>query len=71
MDFLSKEILNKKLSDEDKELIYSHVGGKPLYIYNVIDEMRYKELKEILDSMLKEEASKLDMFLEFLEYSKF
>ena len=70
MDFLSKEILNRKLSDEDKEIIYSYVGGKPLYIYNVIDEMRYKELKEILDSMLKEEVSKLDMFLEFLEYSK-
>ena len=70
MDFLSKEILGKKLSNEDKELIYNYVGGKPLYIYNVIDEMRYKELKEILDSMLKEEVSKLDMFLEFLEYSK-
>ena len=70
MDFLSKEILNKKLSNDEKEYIYSYVGGKPLYIYNVIDEMRYKKLKEILDLMLKEEISKLDMFLEFLEYSK-
>ena len=70
MDFLSEEILNKKLSDEDKELIYSHIGGKPLYIYNVIDEMRYKELKEILNLMLKEEISKLDMFLDMLNYSK-
>ncbi|AEF96141.1 ATP-binding protein [Methanotorris igneus] len=70
IDFLSENLLNKKLSDEDKELIFSYIGGKPLYLYNVIDEMRYKELKEILDLMLKEEVSKLDMFLEFLEYSK-
>ncbi|AIJ04861.1 ATPase [Methanocaldococcus bathoardescens] len=70
IDFLSENILNKRLSDDEKELIYSYVGGKPIYIYNVIDEMRYKELKEILDYMLKEETSKLNMFLEILEYSK-
>ncbi|ADC68853.1 ATPase [Methanocaldococcus sp. FS406-22] len=64
IDFLSKEILNKKLSDEDKELIYNYVGGKPLYIYNVIDEMRYRELKEILNSMLRDETQKLKYFLE-------
>ncbi|AAB98832.1 hypothetical protein MJ_0820 [Methanocaldococcus jannaschii DSM 2661] len=30
MDFLAEEILNKKLSEDEKELIYSYVGGKPI-----------------------------------------
>jgi AAA+ ATPase superfamily predicted ATPase len=64
MDFLAKEILNKRLSDEDKKLIYNYVGGKPLYIYNIIDEMRYKDLKEILNYMLKDAVQKLKYFLE-------
>ncbi len=32
MDFLSKELLNKKLSDDEKEPIYSYVGGKSIDI---------------------------------------
>ncbi|XRO77791.1 ATP-binding protein [Methanocaldococcus sp. 10A] len=68
MDFLAKEILNKTLSTEEKELIYSYVGGKPLDIYNVIDEMRYKELEEILETMVQDEVSRLEMFLEDLDY---
>ncbi|WP_423792688.1 ATP-binding protein [Methanocaldococcus indicus] len=70
MDFLSDNILNKKLSNEEKELIYSYVGGKPGDIYNVIDEMRYKKLENILDLMLKEEIQKLEIFLETLNYIK-
>ncbi|WP_456373368.1 ATP-binding protein [Methanocaldococcus sp.] len=64
MDFLAKEILNKNLSNEEKELIYSYVGGKPSDIYSVIDEMRYGELNNILNEMLKIEISKLKYFLE-------
>jgi len=64
MDFLSKEILNKKLSDNEKELIYSYVGGKPAYIETVIDSLRYESLEDILNSMLRDEMQKLKYFLE-------
>ena len=70
MDFLAKEILNKNLSNEEKEKIYSYVGGKPVLIYKVIDKMRYEELDEILNFMLKDEISKLKMFLEMMNYVK-
>ncbi|WP_456472476.1 ATP-binding protein [Methanocaldococcus sp.] len=70
MDFLSKRILNKTLSKEEKELIYSYVGGKPVLIIKVIDKLKYKKLDNILNSMLKEEIAKLDMFLELLDYHK-
>ncbi|ACV24731.1 ATP-binding protein [Methanocaldococcus fervens] len=64
IDFLSENILNKKLSDDEKELIYTHVGGKPVDIIYVIDKLRYKELKEILDYLLMDEQQKLKYFLE-------
>ncbi|CAB3287081.1 protein of unknown function [Methanocaldococcus lauensis] len=65
IDFLAEDILNKTISStEEKELIYSYVGGKPVDIYNVIDKMRYKDLEDILNLMLKEEISKLKYFLE-------
>ncbi|XRO76375.1 ATP-binding protein [Methanocaldococcus sp. 10A] len=64
MDFLAKEILNKNLSNEEKELIYSHIGGKPKDIKYVIEERKFKELNEILNEMLKIEVSKLKYFLE-------
>ncbi|XRO77101.1 ATP-binding protein [Methanocaldococcus sp. 10A] len=64
MDFLAKEILNKNLSNEEKEKIYTYVGGKPVLIYKVIDKMRYEELDNILNEMLKIEVSKLKYFLE-------
>ncbi|WP_457611658.1 ATP-binding protein, partial [Methanocaldococcus sp.] len=70
MDFLSEKVLNKNLSKEEKELIYSYVGGKPILIEKVIDKLKYKKLDNILNSMLKEEISKLDMFLELLDYHK-
>jgi AAA+ ATPase superfamily predicted ATPase len=64
MDFLAKEILGKELSDEDKELIYSYVGGKPVLIIKVIDRLRYENLEEILNYMLKDAVQKLKYFLE-------
>ena len=64
MDFLTKELLNKSLSNEQKEQIYSLVGGKPLLIYKVIDKIRYKELNDILTTMLNDERNKLRYFLE-------
>ncbi|XRP97104.1 ATP-binding protein [Methanocaldococcus sp. 16A] len=64
MDFLANEILNKSLSNEEKELIYAYVGGKPVSIYKIIDKMRYKKLNKILNEMLKIETSKLKYFLE-------
>ena len=70
MDFLSKEILNKKLPNNEKELIYSYVGGKPKDIKYVIEESTFKDLREVLDFMLNDEISKLDMFLEVLDYLK-
>jgi AAA+ ATPase superfamily predicted ATPase len=69
MDFLAKE-RDIKLSNEDKELIYSYVGGKPMDINYVIEECKFKDLKEILNYLLKEETSKLNMFLEILKYSE-
>ena len=69
MDFLAKE-RDIKLSNEDKELIYSYVGGKPMDINYVIEECKFKDLKEILNYLLKEETSKLNMFLDVLKYSE-
>ncbi|AAB98624.1 TPA: ATP-binding protein [Methanocaldococcus jannaschii] len=63
MDFLAKEN-NINLTNEDKELIYNYVGGKPIDIIYVINEMKYKKLEDILTSMLKEETQKLKYFLE-------
>jgi len=67
IDFLSKNILNKKLSNDDKELIYSYVGGKPILIVKVIKKLRYNGLEEILDELLRDEMQKLKYFLEDVE----
>jgi AAA+ ATPase superfamily predicted ATPase len=48
MDFLAKE-RDIKLSNEDKELIYSYVGGKPMDIKYILEECKFKDLKEILN----------------------
>ena len=65
MDFLSEDILGRKLSEDEKELIYSYVGGKPKDVYDVIIKLKLgKELKDILEFMLKEEIQKLKYFLE-------
>jgi AAA+ ATPase superfamily predicted ATPase len=67
MDFLAKEVLNKELSEDDKELIYSYVGGKPIDIIYVIRESNYKNIDYILEYMLKNEIQKLKYFLEDVE----
>ncbi|ACV24350.1 ATP-binding protein [Methanocaldococcus fervens] len=67
MDFLSEEILNKKLSDNEKELIYSYVGGKPKDIKYVVEESSIRNLKEVLKEMLRDEIQKLKYFLEDVE----
>ena len=59
MDFLAEDILGRKLSNEDKELIYSYVGGKIVDIILVIEELRIKELKTILEELLTEKTNKL------------
>ncbi|ADG14024.1 ATPase [Methanocaldococcus infernus ME] len=64
MDFLAKNILNKKLSNKEKELIYSYVGGKPVDIIYVIQELKIKNLKEILNYLLSDAKQKLKYFLE-------
>ncbi|WP_064496782.1 ATP-binding protein [Methanocaldococcus jannaschii] len=63
MDFLAKEN-NMSLTNEDKELIYNYVGGKPVLIIKVIDKLRYENLNDILDFMLKDATQKLKYFLE-------
>ena len=70
MDFLAKEILGKELSDDDKELIYSYVGGKTVLIIKVVDRLRYENLDNILDYMLKDAVQKLKYFLKDLDYIK-
>ncbi|WP_423792906.1 ATP-binding protein [Methanocaldococcus indicus] len=71
MDFLSDEILNKKLSNDEKELIYSYVGGKPILIIKVIDKLKYERLDVILEFMLKDTLSKLKKLLINVKNKKF
>ncbi|ENN96744.1 ATPase AAA, partial [Methanocaldococcus villosus KIN24-T80] len=59
-----ENILNKKLSNEEKELIYSYVGGKPVLIIKVINKMRTEELDEILNFMLNDTKQRLKYLLE-------
>ena len=69
MDFLAKEN-DVNLTNNDKELIYSYVGGKPKDIKYVVEECKFKDLKKVLDYMIKDAVQKLDMLLDMLNYSK-
>ncbi len=64
MDFLAENVLNKRLSEDEKELIYSYVGGKPVYIETIINKLRYEKLENALEFMLKDATQKLKYFLE-------
>ncbi len=64
MDFLSEKVLNKTLLKEEKELIYSYVGGKPVDIIYIIQELKNKNLEEILNYLLNDAKQKLKYFLE-------
>jgi len=67
MDFLAKE-KNINLTNEDKELIYSYVGGKAKDIYDVIVKLKaVKDLKYILETKLREELNHLEELLENVE----
>ena len=69
IDFLNNELsTNKLLTNEDKERIYNLVGGKPYDIYNVIDNLRYDNLDNILDRLLNDEYQKLTMKLDIIDY---
>jgi len=66
MDFLAVEN-NINLTNEDKELIYSYVGGKAKDIKYVVEESSIRNLKEVLKEMLRDEIQKLKYFLEDVE----
>jgi len=67
IDFYSKHVLKKVLDKKEKEKIYKVVGGKPIYLISVIDELKIKPLEEILNTFLQEEKQKLIYFLEEVE----
>ena len=67
MDFLAKEN-NIALSVEDKEKIYSYVGGKPKDIKYAVEESMFKDLTEILEMMLNDEYWNLNDFLMDMKY---
>jgi len=68
MDFLAVEN-NINLTNEDKDLIYSYVGGKAKAkdIKYVVEESKFKDLREILEELLGDEVQKLKYFLEDVE----
>jgi AAA+ ATPase superfamily predicted ATPase len=66
MDFLAVgDSIN--LTNEDKELIYSYVGGKAKDIKYVVEESKFKDLREVLEELLGDEVQKLKYFLEDVE----
>ncbi|AEF96419.1 ATP-binding protein [Methanotorris igneus] len=67
MNFLAVEY-GIKLTNREKELIYSYVGGKAKDINYVVEEVKYKNLNEILDELLNNEILKLGIFLEKMDY---
>ncbi|ADC69099.1 ATPase [Methanocaldococcus sp. FS406-22] len=68
IDFLSGDLLNRHLSNDDKELIYNYVGGKAKDIYDVIVKLKLgKDLKEVLETKLGEELNHLEELLEKVE----
>jgi len=69
MDFLAKEN-NIKFSNEQKEQIYSMVGGKPKLITKVVSKLYDKNLNEVLEGLLNDKIQKLDMKFEIMDYSK-
>ena len=68
--FKFMEFLNPEISEQDKEKIYSYVGGKPILIDRVVNTMKYKDLDQILNRMLNNEINRLRYFLEELEDNK-
>jgi len=66
IDFLAiKNSIN--LTNDDKELIYNYVGGKAKDIKYVVEESKFKDLREILEELLGDEVQKLKYFLDDVE----
>ncbi|WP_292461217.1 ATP-binding protein [Methanothermococcus sp.] len=70
MDFLAEEKLNRKLSNDEKELIYSYVGGKAKDIYDIIIKTAHKNLRDVLEEKLLNEVNIMEEFLRDLNYIK-
>ncbi len=72
IDFLTKELLEEKivLSKKEKEKIYDLVGGKPVYLVSIINDLKTKSLDEILNYLLQDEKQKIIMFLSLLGEEK-
>ena len=69
IDFLTEELLKGKiiLSKKEKEKIYELVGGKPVYLISIINDLKTKSLDEVLSYLLQDEKAKIKMFLNLLE----
>jgi len=69
LSFLEKEILRKEnfLSQSEKEKIYDLVGGKPVYLVSIINDLKTKALNEVLSYLLQDEKQKIKYFLEDIE----
>jgi len=69
LSFLEKEILKKEsfLSQSEKEKIYDLVGGKPVYLVSIINDLKTKALNEVLSYLLQNEKQKIKYFLEDIE----
>ncbi|AEH06790.1 ATP-binding protein [Methanothermococcus okinawensis] len=70
MEFLAREKLNRKLSNDEKELIYSYVGGKAKDIYDIIIKTAHKNLRDVLEEKLLNEVNIMEEFLRDLNYIK-
>ena len=69
LSFLEKEILRKEnfLSQSEKEKVYDLVGGKPVYLVSIINDLKTKPLDKVLSYLLQDEKQKIKYFLEDIE----
>jgi len=72
LSFLEKEILKKEnfLSQSEKEKIYDLVGGKPVYLVSIVNDLKTKTLEKVLSYFLQDEKAKIKMELEKFDYIK-
>ena len=72
LSFLEKELLKGKivLNSKEKEKIYELVGGKPVYLVSIVNDLKTKPLKKVLSYFLQDEKAKIKMELEKFNYIK-